>query len=108
GSASSAGSAPPTSTAGRKSTGPVCGRPAVAVPSAEGRADGGVIVETDLRAGDVVRVSCPFTATRVTGRTGSHVLIEWPWREAGLGWAECCDKVAIEADPGSSANSPGL
>lgn len=65
-------------------------------------------METDLRAGDVVRVSCPFTATRVTGRTGSHVLIEWPWREAGLGRAECYDKVAIEADPGSSANSPGL
>jgi hypothetical protein len=34
-----------------------------------------------FRAGDVLRVSCPFAPTVVTGLDKYHVIVRWPWWE---------------------------
>lgn len=36
----------------------------------------------DHRVGDVLRVSCAWTAARVAAVSGFHVSVEWPWNEA--------------------------
>ncbi|MEC3915103.1 hypothetical protein [Nocardia sp. CDC160] len=33
----------------------------------------------EYRVGDILEVSCPFTATRVTALTDDQVFVEWPW-----------------------------
>lgn len=35
----------------------------------------------DPRVGDVLRISCPFTETLVTGKQkpGREVVLKWPW-----------------------------
>lgn len=60
-------------------------------------------MHTELRAGDIVRVSCPFTPARVTGKSREHVRVAWPWWSADpdCDWIEWNGEVALLGDPAS-------
>ncbi|WP_432189621.1 hypothetical protein [Streptomyces sp. Tue6028] len=59
----------------------------------------------DLRVGDVVSVSCPYTPARVIRKTLEHVVLKWPWWSADpdCDWVEWNGDVALVGDPASHA-----
>ncbi|MGI5171612.1 hypothetical protein ACQEU3_45435 [Spirillospora sp. CA-253888] len=52
------------------------------------------MVPPDYRAGDVLRVSCPFTPAQITEVSRFHVTVQWPW------WADDPDGgIPVGIDP---------
>lgn len=54
-----------------------------------------------LRVGDVLRITCPFTATHVTHTTSDHITVKWPWwaSDPDCDWIEWNGQVALAGNP---------
>jgi len=57
-----------------------------------------------LRAGDVLRVSCPFTPARVTDLSPEYVVVRWPWWDVDpdCDWVKWNGEVALPTGSASS------
>ncbi|MFI7500782.1 hypothetical protein ACIBVL_20210 [Streptomyces sp. NPDC049687] len=66
----------------------------------------------DLRVGDVVRISCPFTEAVVTEgqRPDGQVVLRWPWwsLDPDCEWIHWNGEVAVDGDAGQDEQHRGL
>ncbi|MFE5107257.1 hypothetical protein [Streptomyces sp. NPDC056663] len=66
----------------------------------------------DLRVGDVLRISCPFTETLVTGKhqPGREVVLKWPWWsvDPDCEWIHWNGDVVVNGDAGQDEQRRGL